>query len=548
MFYPSNFPKSKEKFLINLVNYLLKQKIKDRESLDSQIRQYLKVEKQPDFYPSLWMIYFVFLRHFKKVKTSKFLDLLKVTRVRSLSGIVPLSVFTRPEKSCPFNCLYCTTQKGAPKSYFKDEAAVMRAIRSKYDPFSQVKDRLIQFYLSGHSIEKVDMIIQGGTFSFYDKEYREWFVKRLYDACNSDFKKLIIDGSQDFEKESKDLDEAKKLNEKADQRIIGLTIETRPDYINKEELLFLRYLGVTRVEIGVQTTLDEILLKIRRGHKIKAVIDATKMLKETGFKITYHIMPGLPGSNLKKDYQVLKVIAKNNSFKPDALKFYPTQVVKGSDLEKLFAQKKYIPISEKDLIALVSQFKKKLVPPWLRINRLVRDLTINDLSESSFPSNFRQNLEKILKDNHINCQCIRCREIKDLKIVKPVSIKTIEYKSSDGVEYFIQAIDKNDKLLGFLRLRVPEYFLKKEKSIFEDLNDSLIIRELHVYGISTPLTIKGDVQHLGLGKKLLKEVDKIAKRYMAKKISVISGVGVRDYYKKIGFVLSKNQEYMIKNI
>jgi len=548
-FYPANFPREKENFLKDLLSFLIEVDPGDRQQLFQNIRHFLKNKKETKFFPSLWMLNFVYFRHFRKKTISKrFLNLLRTTKTRSLSGIVPLSLFTKPKGSCPFNCVYCTWQKNAPKSYFADEAAVKRAIRNKYDPFEQTRERLIQFYLSGHPIDKVDIIIQGGTFSHYDKKYRQWFVKRIFDSCNSDIEKLITEGDLNFKKRAKDLNGSKRENEKARQRVVGITIETRPDFIDNDEIMFLRKLGVTRVEVGVQTTDDRILKKIKRGHTISNVFAATKLLREAGFKITYHIMPGLPGSNVKRDFKMLKDIFENDNFKPDAIKFYPTQVVWGTKLYKWYKKGLYKPMTEKELLSLVISFKKNIVPRWVRIHRLVRDLTVRDVAVDTFPSNFRQNIQRDLLNKNIKCRCIRCREIRDKNISGRVIVKKMEYEASDGKEYFIEAVDQKDQLLGFVRLRVPQYFLQKKDFFIKELGGAALIRELHIYGQQTPIGKKGFIQHQGLGRRLLSGAEKIAKKFQAQKIAVISGVGVRNYYRKLGYQLIGKGEYLIKNL
>ena len=548
MYYPSTYPKKYDQLLKDLFLFLIKKNPEDRKKLMSLIRSFI-AEKKENFFPKLWQLYFVYLRYFKKqVKVDEsFLNLLKVVKIRSLSGIVPLSVFTSPKNSCPYNCVYCALNPDAPKSYFSDEAAVQRAKRNDYHPFFQVQDRLIQFYLSGHPIDKVELIIQGGTFSFYDKKYREWFVKRVFDGLNTDFEKLIIEGKTEF-KEAKNLNEAKKENEKAKSRMVGLTIETRPDWINEDEVLFLRYLGVTRVELGVQSVDNEILRIVRRGHTIDKVFQATKLLKDAGFKITYHLMPGLPGSNFEKDFESLRQVFEDERLKPDNIKFYPTQVVKNSPLAQWYQKGIFKPIDEKYLLDLTLKFKKEVVKPWFRINRLVRDLTKNDLVIETFPSNFRQHLEEKLKEKKIRCLCIRCREIRSKKIKLPVRLNVINYKASDGEEFFLEFVDQDYQLLGYLRLRIPSYVLKNESFFIKDLEGCALIRELHVLGVATPLSKKGNVQHQGLGKKLIFEAIKIAKKFNLSKIAVISAVGTRDYYRNLGFKKITKEEYLVKNI
>lgn len=550
LYFPPTYPKDKEEILKKLFLFLLKQKIENRGQLQFFIRKFLEENKIKDFYPKIWHLNFVSKRYFsdkfpKGVDWKKKELLLKVVSIRSLSGIVPLSVFTSPKNSCSFSCVYCPLVEGVPKSYFPDEAAVMRAIRADFDPYQQTFDRLVQFYLSGHSIDKVEVIIQGGTFSFYDKKYRGNFVKRVFDGLNTDIEKIIKTGKLSLSN-AKDLQEAKKINEKAKSRMVGLTIETRPDFINEKEILFLRKLGVTRVELGVQTTDEEILKLINRGHQVKEVVLATKLLRDAGFKITYHLMPGLPGSNFEKDITVLKEIFEDERFKPDNIKFYPTQVVKNSLLAKWYQEGKYKPIDEEYLWKLTEVFKKEIVPPWVRINRLVRDLTKNDLVVETFPSNFRQNLEKYLKRKKIKCPCIRCREIRRQKIKGKVKINVIPYQAVGGKEFFIEAVDEDYKLLGYLRLRIPSFIFSKEKFFIKELQDAALIRELHVLGEATPISEKGKIQHQGLGKKLIEKAEEITKEFNLQKIAVIAAVGTREYYRRLGFNKIVEGEYLIK--
>lgn len=545
MYYPDNFPKERETLLIDLFQYLL-DNFKATKPPQYYIRAFLRDKKTTGFFPAFWMLNFVYWRHFsKKTKFPDFMKYLVKTAVRSQSGIVPLSVFTSPINSCPFNCIYCTTQDNAPKSYFADEAAVRRAIRNHYDPYKQTLNRLIQFFLSGHPIDKIDMIIQGGTFSFYEKEYREKFVSAIFAALNEDVEKIIVKGIYPKYK-LQSLEKEKQINETARSRCVGLTIETRPDYINTDEILFLRRLGVTRVEIGVQSVDDEILKNINRGHDVEAVTKASRLLKESGFKITYHLMPGLPGSDLKKDLDGLRTVFRDPRFLPDSLKLYPTQLTRGSGLIKLHAEQKFKLLTNEELLKLVLVFKRDIVPKYVRIMRNVRDHTKEDLEESTFSSNFRQDMEKYLKIHKVSCPCIRCREIKLTKISGEIEFKLTEYESSEGLEYFIECIDGTDQLLGFVRLRIPVHLLKKEKFFIPEIAGAALIRELHVYGKQIKLGSKGSVQHTGLGKLLLEKAEDIARENDAKKIAVISGIGVREYYKKLGYKL--DGEYMIKNL
>jgi len=304
----------------------------------------------------------------------------------------------------------------------------------------------------------------------------------------------------------------------------------------------MRELGCTRVEIGVQATNDKILKLNKRGHGIAEITKATKLLKNFGFKVTYHIMPGLPGSNPAKDFQMFKQIFSDERFRPDQIKFYPTVVTKNSLIYKWWKQSKYKPYSNKVLYNLIIKCKK-IIPPYVRVIRLIRDIP----AESIMAGNLITNLRQVMKDKGIKCGCIRCREARELPLKNP-KLNMIEYKASAGKEYFISY--ENEKILyGFCRLRLP-HFVRTQNFAFQRnlafLQGAALIRELHVYGELTPAGKAGKVQHTGLGKKLLTEAEKISQKNGFKKIVVISGIGVRNYYRKLGYRLKNS--YMIKNL
>lgn len=536
MLYPENFPVKDEKKLLKLLLDLQNSKKlpQTKQQFLSAVKKLLKNTRSLKTFPALWLFRFVLERHDKQF-TKNFVAALKKilvkNQVRSWSGVVPLSIFTKGV-GCPFNCYYCANEPEMPKSYFSDEPAVRRAIRFHFDPYKQVFGRLQMFYLSGHPIDKIELIIQGGTFSFYDQKYREWFLKRAYDAANTSVETFIKSGVLE-QKPSKSLAQAQRFNEKSKQRIIGVTVETRPDYITPKEIKFLRRLGVTRVEIGVQAPDDELLQRINRGHGVKEIITATRLLKNAGFKITYHLMPGLPGSNLNKDLKMLEEIFTNPDFKPDNIKFYPTSVVKYSLLQKWHEQGLYKPYDEKTLIRLILEFKKRIVPRWVRIQRLVRDLTVNDIVVDTFPSNLRQKIEHLLQKNNIRCPCIRCREIKNERKNPRTKLKTTVFDASGGKEYFLEIIDNKDRLYGLLRLRIVS-------------KTSAIVRELHVYGTMLEIgkSDKTRVQHQGLGKLLLEQAEYLTKKHGIQKLAVISGIGAKEYYRALGYKLEHT--YMVK--
>lgn len=520
MFYPPNFPKNQESKLLLL--------------LQSWAKQPEKINLTDSLSLPRWQLRFVLQRHKKQFKPEFYKNLsqrLIKTRVRSWSGIVPVSVFTAGV-GCPFNCVYCSNEPNMPKSYFSDEPAVRRAIRNHFDPFKQVQSRLIMLYLSGHPLDKIELIIQGGTFSFYDQSYRKWFVQRCFDAGNTNVAELIEKGKTKTA-QSSNLKKAQIQNETSKQRIIGLTIETRPDFINQNEITFLRCLGVTRVEIGVQAIDEKILKLINRGHSLEEIKQATRLLRNSGFKITYHLMPGLPGSNYQKDLKMLKQVFTDSDYKPDNIKFYPTSVVKNSELEMWYRQGKYQPLNEEVLTKLVLNFKKNIVPPWVRIQRLVRDLTVNDIIVDTFPSNLRQKIETELKKRKITCPCIRCREIKTQPKAIKIRLNLIKYQASSGKEYFLQYIDKQNRLYGLLRLRI--------------VDNQAIVRELHVYGEVVPIGQNrfDQTQHFGIGQRLLEKAEEITFKNRIKHLKIISGIGARPYYRRLGYRLKNT--YMVKS-
>ncbi|MFA6171362.1 MAG: tRNA uridine(34) 5-carboxymethylaminomethyl modification radical SAM/GNAT enzyme Elp3 [Patescibacteria group bacterium] len=465
--------------------------------------------------------------------------LLRKRAVRTMSGIAPVAVLTMPYP-CPGKCAYCPTEKNVPQSYLSNEPAVMRAIRCDYNPYLQVQLRLRALEANGHNPTKIEIIVIGGTWSVLPVNYKYWYTKECFRAANEySGQKTLNKTEKKFNSKLQlsrlkaDLEKEQKKNEKAGYNIIGLTLETRPDYINEKELWEMRALGCTRVELGVQAIDDKILKQNKRGHGVAEIAKATKLLKDFGFKVTYHLMPGLPGSTAKKDLAMFKRLFCDARFQPDQIKFYPTVVTRGSLLYKWWKQGKYKPYSDKVLRQLIIDCKKA-VPPYVRIIRLIRDIP----GESIMAGNKITNLRQIMKDLGVECHCIRCREAKE-RPAKAWKLNVIKYKASGGEEYFLSADSKDKKTLyGFCRLRLSG----ENNGIF----NSAMIRELHVYGELTQIGKEGQVQHAGLGKKLLMEAEKIARNCGFKKMMIISGVGVRGYYKRQGYRLKDS--YMVKQL
>ena len=516
-----------------IIEKLIKSRIKSRSDLDSFKRRIAKIYKISC--PSnvrLLKAYHKFLKIKRKRSSALVENLLKTRPIRSLSGIVNISVLTK-SYPCPGKCLYCPIEKGIPKSYLSGEPAVERAKKLKFDPYLQVEKRIEMLETEGHPTDKIELRVVGGTWSYYPKKYQEWFIKKCFQAANNSSGNRSLVAEQ-------------KLNEKAKNRIIGLSIETRPDFINIKEIKWLRKLGVTMVELGVQTIYDDVLKLNLRGHTIYETIRATKLLKDAGFKILYQMMPNLPGSDLIRDEKMFKELFSNPDFCPDLLKIYPCALLKEAPLYKKWKKLKYRPYAEKQLTNLIKKIKKE-IPYYVRIQRISRDIPSPKIVAGAAKiSNLRQILKNQANKEGWQCKCIRCREIgKDYDTKEKIYLFRIDYNASDGKEIFLSFENKNrTKLYSLLRLRI----LSREEFL-PVLRHSAIIREIHTYGPVHPigkekLTISA--QHKGLGKKLIKEAEKITKELEKEKIAVISGVGARDYYKKLGY--KPKDTFMVKNI
>ncbi len=543
---------TKEEKIESIVQELIKSDIKNRQHLDSFKRE---MSKKYNILPpsniTLLKTYHKMVRNGRIKEEKRIKDLLKTRPVRSLSGIVNVSVLTKPYP-CPGECIYCPNQPGVPQSYLKGEPAVQRAVLTEFNPFLQTKTRLESLKQTGHPTDKIELRIIGGTFSYYPKKYQIWFVKECFRAAN-EFKNKEKEEKEPETKIKvlwKELKKEQKRNEKEESKIIGITIETRPDFINIEEIKKLRKLGVTRVELGVQSIYNDVLKLIKRGHKIGATKKATKLLKDSGFKVSFQVMPNLPETDFKKDIKMFKDIFSNPAFKPDFLKIYPLALIKETPLYQLYKEEKYEPYPERKLIDLLIEIKKQ-VPSYCRIQRVIRDIPAKNIVKGGVKtSNLREIALKEMKEREIECNCIRCREIK--KKYNPeekIYLYRKDYEASEGKEIFLSFESKNKKkLYALLRIRIPSQTLKKKDHFLKPLNNSAIIREVHTYG-QTIATGEQDVspQHKGLGKKLIKEAEGIAKEdFKIKKISIIAGVGVRNYFRKLGYKLENT--YMTKTL
>lgn len=525
----------------NIIKKLITLKFKNRADFELQKKKLCgeyKIKTLSN--PQLLEAYNELLKN-KKTKKNDTLEKNLITRVtRTISGVTPITVLTKPY-TCPGNCIYCPKEEDMPVSYLSNEPAAQRAKSLKFDPYNQVQFRIRALEANGHSVDKIELLVLGGSWNAYKRKYQNWFISRCFQAAN-EFPK-------NNHKKEFSLERQLKKNENAKYRIIGVTLETRPDLLNEKEIVAMRHQGCTRIQFGVQHTDDEILKKIKRGHLQKDTISATKLCKEVGLKVDYHLMPDLPFSNPKKDFKMFKDVFENPNYRPDQIKIYPCVVTKQAKiLHKMFKNREYVPYTKNELLDLLVTVKTKLIPYYVRINRLIRDIPKESIVGGNDITNLRQNIEKEMRLLHKKCKCIRCREIKDREVkLKDAKLFIEKYNASSGTEFFISYENyERSNLYAFLRLRFNK---TPKENIFPELKNCSIVREIHAYGKLVPhntKALKSSTQHIGFGKKLMSEAEKISRQNGYKKIAVISGIGVREYYKKLGYKLEG--EYMTKKI
>ena len=459
------------------------------------------------------------------------LPILRRKTTRTISGVTVVAVMTKPYP-CPQPepCAYCPggPALGAPQSYTGHEPAAMRGIQNNYNPYLQVCSRMEQLTAIGHKVDKIELIIMGGTFPATPPEYQTWFIQRCLDAITA--------------KESKSLEEAKANAEKSKIRNVGITVETRPDWAKETHVNAMLDMGVTRIELGVQNPNDEIYRKVGRMHTVADVKEATRVAKDAGLKIVYHLMPGMPSSNPACDLEAFKTVFTDPAFKPDMIKIYPCLVIADTKTHKWYQEGTYEPYSTQEAVKLIAEIKK-IIPPWVRVMRVQRDIPARLIVAGVKKSNLRQLVQNQLAAQSERCMCIRCREVGHRSVVdhvKPdldkVKILTTTYQASEGQEIFLSAEDpENDVLIGYLRLRIPS-----AKAYRPEINQlpSAIVRELHVYGPLVPVGERSDGawQHRGFGATLLREAERVAREdYDLKKLLVISALGTKQYYMRFGY-------------
>jgi len=468
--------------------------------------------------------------------------------IRSLSGVAIITVLTKPYP-CPGRCIYCPTDARMPKSYLPNEPAAARALTHRFDPYAQTAWRLRALTENGHHTDKIELIVKGGTWSSYPPAYQDWFIKRCFDACNR--------FGSPRGRSARTLLSAQDLNEKAKHRIVGLTLETRPDRITPMEIVRLRRLGCTRIELGVQSVNDDILKRCHRGHDAAAVTRAARLLKDAGFKTDFHLMPQLPGATPLSDRRDLEDVFDDPNYRPDMIKIYPCVVVPEAELYELWKRGAYRPYSDKKLFEVLIAAKLK-VPRYCRISRLIRDIPSDAIVAGNATTNLRETLQREMKKRGLACACLRCREIghaaKDdprLLRARPMLFDD-PYEASGGTEHFLSLEDRRRRaVFAFCRLRLPSRDAGDSadlRRLMPEIRDAALLRELHTYGHLVPLSSRDSraSQHKGFGRRLMKEAERLARRAGFPKLAVISGIGVREYYRKLGY--RREGTYMVKKL
>lgn len=469
---------------------------------------------------------------------------LRKIRTKSNSGVAVISLLTKPFP-CPGRCTYCPTEENMPKSYLAEEPAAARALAHNFDPYLQVESRLRALTANGHPVDKIEMIVIGGTWSFYHPAYQEEFLIGAYRACN-DYGTSNTSRMQEIPRDKLAyIASLQDENETAHARVIGLSIETRPDYVTEDEVRRLRILGVTKVEMGVQHLDDDVLELTKRDMKISRVKIATELLRNAGFKMVYHMMPNLEGSTPPRDISMFGELFSGEDFQPDMLKIYPCVVLRKSELYDTWKAGGFRPYSDEELVRILREAKQQ-IPPYVRIMRVIRDIPATLIAAGSKISNLRQVMDKDMKEQGWQCRCIRCREIRERSVnTDLLELISRTYRTRTGTEYFLSYEERGtNALASFLRLRLPDEL--GVNAPLPELVGAGLIRELHTYGRHTPIATGGTHgQHRGLGRALVLEAERIAHEAGFRKMAIIAGVGVRRYYLSLGYRLEGT--YMIKS-
>jgi elongator complex protein 3 len=441
------------------------------------------------------------------------LERIRMKPTRTLSGVTTVTVLTKPYP-CPGKCIFCPTDVRMPKSYLPDEPGAMRGLEHNFEPYEQVTSRLAALEAVGHPTDKIELLILGGTWSAYRQDYQEWFVQRCFDALNG------VDSAT--------LEEAQSINEIARHRNVGLVIETRPDHVDPKELAHLRRLGVTKVQMGVQSLDDRILELNQRGHTAAETRHAADLLRAAGFKIVMHWMPNLLGATLQSDAEDFTRLW--DGLCPDEIKIYPNQLLRNAELYDYWLRGEFTPYTTEELVDLISGIKPS-IPQYCRVNRIIRDIPSTNVVEGNKRTSLRMDVHEEMRRRGTACRCVRCREVRRIEVnPRTLKLQDLVYPAGEAEEHFLSFVTPQDRLAGFLRLSLPG--LGSPNTGMPDLDGAAIIREIHVYGQSLEVGAEreGAAQHAGLGIRLLEESERISRARGYKRIAVISAVGTRLYY------------------
>jgi len=475
----------------------------------------------------------------------RLLERIRMKPMRTLSGVTTVTVLTKPYP-CPGKCIFCPTDVRMPKSYLPDEPGAMRAVEHRFDPYDQVMSRINQLQALGHPTDKIELLILGGTWSSYKRDYQEWFIKRCFDAMNG-FTDLP---REEMRPRADELANGHTFNETTHHRNVGLVIETRPDEITPDEIRWLRHLGVTKVQMGAQSLDDRILEMNKRGHDVECTRQAVALLRAAGFKIVLHWMPNLHGATPESDREDFARLWTD--FCPDEIKIYPNQLLANAELYEYWQRGEFKPYSTQKLIDLIADIKPT-IPRYCRVNRVIRDIPSTNVVEGNRRTSLRQDVHDEMKRRGTVCQCVRCREVRGKSVKTEVlELNDLVYQAGTAEEHFISFVTPEDKLAGFVRLSLPGK--ESPQMGISDLDTQTgtrgvaLIREVHVYGQSLPVGAEKDgaAQHAGLGTRLLEEAERIAKENGFGRMAVISAVGTRGYYLGRGF--ERGELYLVKQL
>jgi elongator complex protein 3 len=483
---------------------------------------------------------------------AQLLERLRMKPVRTLSGVTTVTVLTKPYP-CPGKCIFCPTDVRMPKSYLPDEPGAMRGLEHDFDPYEQVRSRILALENLGHPTDKIELLILGGTWSSYRRDYQQWFVRRCFDAMNDGSactaparmgsgRGDLADASHELSADG--LQAAQTLNEGAAHRNVGMVIETRPDEITSDELRWLRQLGVTKVQMGAQSLDDRILEMNKRGHDVECTRRATALLRAAGFKIVLHWMPNLRGATPDSDREDFARLWQG--FCPDEIKIYPTQLLSNAELYEYWRRGEFQPYTTQQLIDLIADIKPT-IPRYCRVNRVIRDIPSTHVVAGNRRTSLRQDVHAELRRRGARCECVRCREVRGTAIDRgTLRLEDLVYAADSAEEHFVSYVTADDRLAGFVRLSLPGR--DAPPTMLDDLDQAALIREVHVYGQSLAVGAEkeGAAQHTGLGTTLVQRAAEIAKQRGFRRVAVISAVGTRQYYLDRRF--RRGEHYLVQTL